>query len=505
MKKLLTAICFILVFTMAFSSACFAAGDNYDTLADWNIKIAVPDDTTAVLKGSEYYIYAKNVGSIPYVMLTTYKYDSEEKFITDFTAYMKKQYSDLKVTAEAQKKTIGKKKCYEIDYTYKVSGYDVKDRRIVFTVDGLTYMFVSKEVEALGMTVGTMLEDVVSQAQLLTDDGDPFPETEEDAVLANTYLYRQEDGMPKYWLDFTGAMADNLVLHCYFRSGEPTFYESLFILDLDTADYKDDRIVFHNVYTRGGIDVSSWFKSLTLQFKGEKAVLKVKRNENTLAGGSEDNILTGSYSMEPLGAGLDYRYYKDDGQLKYWLDMSGDDMKLHAMFQSGDPEYYERVFTFESKSAKVLNENSVEIKKVLTETGEDVSRWFKSLTLTDVEGAILMNVIRDESTLAGGSEDNILTGVYMLEPRTCLQPKEEGPYKAKQLAEWAKIYYFTNNGYYPPEAEIVRNKDKTFTIHLFEVVDLDGTSHTATSAWYTVDKYGVGKDDITGQEIRFFR
>ena len=106
MKKLLTTICFILVFSMMFSSVCYAAGDNYDTLADWNIKIAVPDDTTAVLKGNEYYIYAQSVGSIPYVMLTTYKYDSEEKFIPDFTAYMLKQHSDLKVTAEAERKTI---------------------------------------------------------------------------------------------------------------------------------------------------------------------------------------------------------------------------------------------------------------------------------------------------------------------------------------------------------------------------------------------------------------
>ena len=48
--------------------------------------------------------------------------------------------------------------------------------------------------------------------------------------------------MPKYWLDFTGAMADGVVLHCYFRSGDPTYYESWFILDLYTADITDDEI-----------------------------------------------------------------------------------------------------------------------------------------------------------------------------------------------------------------------------------------------------------------------
>ena len=46
-------------------------------------------------------------------------------------------------------------------------------------------------------------------------------EAEED-TLEDAYLYCQEDGMPKYWLDLTGAMADDpvyhvvVVLHGYF-------------------------------------------------------------------------------------------------------------------------------------------------------------------------------------------------------------------------------------------------------------------------------------------------
>ena len=47
-----------------------------------------------------------------------------------------------------------------------------------------------------------------------------------------------------------------------------------------------------------------------------------------------------------------------------------------------------------------------------------------------------MNVLRDESTLAGGADDNILTGVSLLEPRSFLLPAEEGPYSAQELAEW---------------------------------------------------------------------
>ena len=77
-----------------------------------------------------------------------------------------------------------------------------------------------------------MLEDVVANCVFLTEEGNELPELEDSPELANAYLYRQRDGMPKYWLDFTGVMAENLVLHCYFCSGEPTFYETCYILDL---------------------------------------------------------------------------------------------------------------------------------------------------------------------------------------------------------------------------------------------------------------------------------
>ena len=53
-----------------------------------------------------------------------------------------------------------------------------------------------------------------------------------------------------------------------------------------------------------------------------------------------------------------------------------------------------------------------------------------------------------------------------------------------------------NHGFFPPKVDVEKTKDGNFTIHLYEVVDLDGVKHTATSAWYTVDRYGVGADDI---------
>ena len=159
MKKLFSLVLAI-VLSLSFASPGFA--DDTDTISNWNIRISVPEGKTGVLKGSEYYIYGQHEGSIPYVMLRVYRYDNAEKFITDFTQYMQQQYSDLRVTSSAEQKTIGNKRCYEIDYGYTVSGYEVKDRRVIITADETTYMFASKEIESKGMIVGSMLDDVVA-------------------------------------------------------------------------------------------------------------------------------------------------------------------------------------------------------------------------------------------------------------------------------------------------------------------------------------------------------
>ena len=502
MKKAARVLALLLSLALCLSlaPACFAE-DNYDTLADWDLKVKVPEGKTAVLKGSSYYIYGQRAGEIPYVMIMAYRYESEEKFIEDFTASMSRSYSDLTVTDGAAPVTISGKDGWEIDYAYKVSGYDVRDRRIVMKVGEWVYMFASKEIDELGRTIGTMLEDVVADCEFLSETGSELPGLEDEDELSVAYVYYQKDGMPKYWLDFSGAMSDAIVLHCLFRSGEPSFYEQVFYLDLETAEISGGRITVNTVYNRYGEDVSAWFRTLSIRFSGNAAELTVKRDEKTLAGGAEDNILTGRYRMVPAGAGLSYEYYRDDGLRKYWLDLGGEDIYLHAMFRSGESEYHEEVFTLELDSAEEPDEYSVSIREVYSETGLDVSEWFQSLTLTAVEGAVMMNVRREEKTLAGGADDNILTGVYLFEPHTYLLPAHKGPYTEQELGKWAQSYYLRRSGFYPPQAEVEKNADGTFTVQLFETVKLDGVSHTATSAWYIVDAYGSGTDGVTGRAV----
>lgn len=75
------------------------------------------------------------------------------------------------------------------------------------------------------------------------------------------------------------------------------------------------------------------------------------------------------------------------------------------------------------------------------------------------------------------------------------------PYNPTDLCRLAQLYHLRHEGYYPPLAHADENRDGTCTIHLFTEVDDGLTTHTSTSAWYTVDSYGIGKDDTTGKRI----
>ena len=114
------------------------------------------------------------------------------------------------------------------------------------------------------MTVGSMLDDVVADCEFLNAPGGELPGLEEETELSIAYVYREKNGMPKFWMDLSGAMADALVLHCYFRSGEPTFYETVYYLDLESAKFSEGRIDVVKVTDDHGFDVSDWFKTLSV-------------------------------------------------------------------------------------------------------------------------------------------------------------------------------------------------------------------------------------------------
>ena len=116
------------------------------------------------------------------------------------------------------------------------------------------------------LAIGTMLEDVVAKAEFLPASDD----SEDNLPTASAYLYCIQGGMPKYWLDLSGLASDDVLLHCWFRSSDPTFYQSYYVLDLKSAEISGDNVVFHKVTDPYGFDRSDWFKTLRFHMEGAK-------------------------------------------------------------------------------------------------------------------------------------------------------------------------------------------------------------------------------------------
>ena len=226
-----------------------------------------------------------------------------------------------------------------------------------------------------------------------------------------------------------------------------------------------------------------------------------------------------------------YVYRLEDGQLKYWLDLREDELLLHCMFLSEGPSYYESIYALGISSVEASGK-TILIKKITDDTGFDISSNFAFLSVTFVNNKAVMSVVRDEKTLAGGAGNNLLTGSYMMIPEV---PEEASPstgtqgalkavkellaaantedasgvaadnsktYTPDELCKMAQEYYNRHKNYYPPEVDCEVLEDGRYRIHLYEKVDNgDGSWHTATSAWYTVDAHGKGSEDVLGEEI----
>ena len=182
MKKTSIVLAAVLALAVSSSPVCAAAEENanYDTLADWDIKIEVPSNTVASLSSDgNYYIYTQEYDSIPYVLVRAYTdFADEDDFINGyFTDYMAEEYDDLEVLQEFQPVAVGDRDYFAIQYGYTVQGYDVTDIRFIKTVDDTTYMFASKEIDELDMSVGDALLYVCENCVFLRD-GEPIDESE---------------------------------------------------------------------------------------------------------------------------------------------------------------------------------------------------------------------------------------------------------------------------------------------------------------------------------------
>ncbi len=296
-----------------------------------------------------------------------------------------------------------------------------------------------------------------------------------ETPISTAYVY-EEDGMPKYWLDFTGSVADNVVLHCFFQTD--SWYETFYVLDFISAAPKShqDTYRIETVWDERGNDVSNWFKTVSLTIQEDCVRLYIERDDKTLAGGPSSTILTGLYEMMPAAAGVVYEAYSDN-KLQTWVLLNADYAELH--FADGTEWHLK---------AESSGENTKKAVKISSADGTDVA--FENAEISYVQGLILL-------TLKGTGDHS---GDYTLQPRAFLQKAAESEAELKRMAQ---MHYKRVSGFYPPEADAEDNGDGTYTVHLYEIVpNGDGTYHTATSAWYTVNAAGVGVDNIFGNTVK---
>lgn len=148
------------------ASAVQSKSANVDNLVNWGIKIAVPDGATGVLKGNDYYIYTSK-NSFPYVLVTVFNMDKTgEDFLAEYTDYMKGNYSDLKVEQEPTATKIGDKDGTAMVYSYAIEGHPARDTRVVVPANGRVYMFATKEIDELELSVGKVFEQVIKDAEI---------------------------------------------------------------------------------------------------------------------------------------------------------------------------------------------------------------------------------------------------------------------------------------------------------------------------------------------------
>ena len=148
---------------------------NTHTVALDDIGISVDVESCTSIRQDEgfVYIYTKDDGSIPYVIIGSYDLDAES-FPDAFTRYMADEYADLDTDLIEEGVEINGMTFSRAVYGYRVGGYAVTDTRLFTGLNGRTYMFGTKEVPELGYTVDEgFLEEVAGSFRMLAGgDGD---------------------------------------------------------------------------------------------------------------------------------------------------------------------------------------------------------------------------------------------------------------------------------------------------------------------------------------------
>lgn len=180
------------------------------------------------------------------------------------------------------------------------------------TADGLVVDVSGQQVLLRRSSIGLALEPAPS---LLAEWAlDPYvfeqeyyfvglPESVTAKASTGNVDIRQYDGYCCYdenHLRYRLDTADgNLTLMFYARSGSPEYdqgyYEDPYSMNLDTAEISGGIYTIYNVSNLEGTDVSDKFYSIQFLFEEDRVLMVVSADPTKLAGGADDNILSGTY------------------------------------------------------------------------------------------------------------------------------------------------------------------------------------------------------------------
>ena len=163
-------------------------------------------------------------------------------------------------------------------------------------------------LSACGGEVVAAPETSTAALETITEAPETFTEAPETAAAAtesryhtegwdwwSDYVY-MENKQPKYWIEFDGEF----YLHCMFRSDSTKYEEVVYTLYPDWDAPCAQELTIRTVKDAEGNDISDWFAYLHFWFSYENIVfMEVKRNESTLAGGPDNNLLSGDYVLLP--------------------------------------------------------------------------------------------------------------------------------------------------------------------------------------------------------------
>ena len=145
-----------------------SSNNGYLVYSDNNLGISFEyPDGYKITKDKDGFIYVSRSVSnsnavIPYVILGRYeKYNNSVQFLNNFTDYMRKNYTDLKLTIDLVSGNIGDKLVYGVAYNYTSNGHLIVDNRYATVINNMVYMIGPKEENTNSTEVNNLVEQII--------------------------------------------------------------------------------------------------------------------------------------------------------------------------------------------------------------------------------------------------------------------------------------------------------------------------------------------------------